>query len=101
MNSSTSVMKSEALLKSCMDFCLLFKDANNFNLRVNISDFSFAMNHGYSGRKTGDIVPKTKKKKYKSPSTKRRNDLRLEAFKAKKRTAKGGCSPHQPVAPPP
>ena len=78
------------LLEKCVSLAhFLATKSNTFYFSVNAGTFKFAVNYGYS--KYSDVV-KNKKKKYKSPSTKRRNDLRLEAFKAKKRTAKGGCS---------
>ena len=84
-------------LRRCMEFTNNFRsDKGNFFLNIKIGDyFSFRVNYS---KVNSDNVPKNKK--YVSPSTRRRNNLHLLAFKAR-RAAKGGCSPNQPVAPPP
>ena len=68
----------------CLEMCQLFKKKRNFNFSVTFGDeFKFTMNH--SNDPSEDAKKETKrKKKYVSPSTKRRNTRRLEAFKAKK-----------------
>ena len=91
-------MTSNSLLKTCLDFSQLFVDKKNFCLNVKIGrNFKLRVNHSNIKNNSSD-VDKTSKKKYVSPSTRRRNNLRLLAFKAR-RAAKGGCSPQQPVAP--
>ena len=68
----------------CLEMCQLFKKKRSFNFSVTFGDeFKFTMNH--SNDPSEDAKKETKrKKKYVSPSTKRRNTRRLEAFKAKK-----------------
>ena len=89
-------------LTKCMDFCQLFGDGQKkFFFNVAIGD-NFALRVTHSGVlvNTSDKNTKKNKKKYVSPSTRRRNNLRLLAFKAR-RAANGGCSSTQPGAPPP
>ena len=93
---------SKLYLTHCKEICQLFVDKgvkDYFNMEVNIGkNFSFKVKHFSTEKSTSDVQPT--KKKYVSPSTRRRNNLRLLAFKAR-RTAKGGCSSKQPVDPPP
>ena len=65
------------LLQKCLETCQLFGE-KCFKISVSMEGFNFTMNHG--------LVEKSKKtkKKYVSPSTRRRNNMRLQAFKAKK-----------------
>ena len=90
---SENVCDERRYLELCLEFAGRF--GNNFlNFSVKIGpNFNFTVNHGRV------MEPKTKRK-YVSPSTRRRNNLRLLAFKAR-RAAKGGCSLNQSVAPPP
>ena len=86
------------LLKISLDFCRQFKEKSTFFFKISIDNFELTMKHGLDKKNFSE--KSTKKKKYVSPSTRRRNNLRLLAFKAR-RTAKGGCSPKQPVDPSP
>ena len=66
----------------CLEICQQFGHLKNFNFNISIGNsFNFTMNHGYS-RNTSDNT--TKKRKYVSPSTRRRNASRLAAYKAKR-----------------
>ena len=76
------------LLNLCLDFCQNFKDKSSFNFTVNIGAFNLTVNHG---RNHTSDVKTARKKEYVSPSTQRRNNLRLLAFKARK--AARGSSP--------
>ena len=80
------------LLQKCLEICQLFGE-KCFNISVSMKGFNFTVNHG--------LVEKSNKtkKKYMSPSTRRRNNMRLQAFKAKKATKEGnnpttGAPPH-------
>ena len=75
--------KNEIVWK-CLEICQQFGHLRNFNFNVSIGEsFNFTMNHGYSINASDN---KTKKRKYVSPSTRRRNASRLADFKAKKAT---------------
>ena len=65
---------------------------------VKIGDFHFRVKH-FEDDKTASV--KNHKKKYVSPSTQRRNVLRLEAFKAKKAAIEGKSPTRSGAAPPP
>ena len=70
----------------CLELCQLFggKDVF-FNISVSIGTFNFTMNHGAVKEKPLNVYNKMKnKKKYVSPSTRRRNASRLANYKARK-----------------
>ena len=93
-----SEYNSSDLLKTCLDFCQLFVGKQNFFFNVSIGDFNCRVNH--SNFKENISEKNFSKKKYVSPSTRRRNNLRLLAFKAR-RAAKGGAAQQDLVLPPP
>ena len=64
------------------------------------ADFVFSVNNRCTTSTSNQRKQNKNKVKYVSPSTRRRNNLRLLAFKAK-RAAKGGKSPTRSGAPPP
>ena len=68
------------LLQKCYEICQLF-GRKNLDLSVTIGDFNFTVKHGMKGNTSEKIE---KKRKYASPSTRRRNAARLAAYKAKK-----------------
>ena len=68
-------------LQKCLEICQLFGE-KSFNLSVSIGDFNFTMNHSLKKNSS----EKQKKKKYVSPSTRRRNASRLSEYKARKAT---------------
>ena len=96
----TSDPGNEALLfNRCLDLSKqLGESSASFVISIKLGRNSFFVTSKKGAQKYSENV--TKGKKYISPFTRRRNNLRLLAFKAR-RSAKGGCSPNQPVAPPP
>ena len=75
-------------LTNCMELCWLFGDIS-YNISVNIGcEFSFTVNHGWGNKQ----LQSQKRKKYVSPSTRRRNFCHLMDYKAKK-TGKGSELP--------
>ena len=68
------------LLQKCLEICQLFGEGN-LDLSVSIGEFKFTVKHG-----SKNPSEKQKKKKYVSPSTRRRNASRLADFKTKKAT---------------
>ena len=67
------------LLQKCLDICQLF-EKKDFDLSVSIGEFKFTMKHS-----SKNLSEKQKnKKKYVSPSTRRRNASRLANYKARK-----------------
>ena len=66
------------LLQKCLEICQLFGEGN-LDLSVSIGEFKFTVKHG-----SKNPSEKQKKKKYVSPSTRRRNASRLANYKARK-----------------
>ena len=71
---------SELALK-CMDFTNQFKHSSHFSFSVNFDTFSFTVTHSKSRKGTEETQGK---KKYVSPSNRRRDQRRLKAFLEKK-----------------
>ena len=65
-------------LQKCLEICQLFGE-KNFDLSVTIGEFNFTMKHSL-----GKNPSEKQKKKYVSPSTRRRNASRLANYKARK-----------------
>ena len=63
------------LLQKCFEICQLF-GGKNFDLSVTIGDFNFTVKHSM---KRNPSEKQEKKRKYVSPSTRRRNASRLAA----------------------
>ena len=81
------------LLQKCVELCQLFGE-KCYSISVTMKDFNFTVNHG-------SVKEANKKKKYVSPSTRRRNKMRLQAFKAKKDDQKTPSSEEiSPLEPP-
>ena len=91
---------TRALFTGCMELARQLGDRNaSFVISVKLDEDTFFVKSKKGGPLNQCDGVKTKKK-YVSPSTRRRNNLRLLAFKAR-RAANGGCSSTQPGAPPP
>ena len=73
------------LVAKCIEFTNQFKTSSNFNFSMKFNNFSFTVNH--SKQET------QRKEKYVSPSNKRRNQWRLEAFLERKRAKHCGSTP--------
>ena len=71
---------SELALK-CMEFTNQFKHSSHFSFSVNFDTFSFTVTHSKSRKGTEETQGK---KKYVSPSNRRRDQRRLKAFLEKK-----------------
>ena len=69
------------LAQKCMDFTNQFKHSSHFNFSVNFDTFSFTVTHSKSRKGTEETQ---RKKKYVSPSNRRRDQRRLKAFLEKK-----------------
>ena len=69
------------LAQKCMDFTNQFKYSSHFSFSVNFDTFSFTVTHRKSRKGDGETQGK---KKYVSPSNRRRDQRRLKAFLEKK-----------------
>ena len=69
------------LAQKCLDFSNQFKYSLNFRFSVNFDTFSFTVTHSKSRKGNEETQGK---KKYISPSNRRRNQRRLKAFLEKR-----------------
>ena len=85
------------LLNLCLEYCQQFNNKSSFNFLIKFGALDLTVKHSEIKETSAG---KTVKKKYTSPSTKRRNAARLFAFKAK-RAEMGGRGPTRSGDPPP
>ena len=78
------------LAQKCMDFTNQFKHSSHFSFSVNFDTFSFTVTHSKSRK--GDEETQGKKK-YISPSNRRRDQRHLKAFLEKKAQHWNGITP--------
>ena len=69
------------LAQKCLEFSNQFKYSSHFNFSVNFDTFSFTVTHSKSRKSDEETQGR---KKYVSPSNRRRNQQRLKAFLEKK-----------------
>ena len=91
----TEADRKTFLFNQCLAYSSNFDEDAPFSFYVKIDGFEFSVKH----RRLTHNLKKTKVK-YVSPSTRRRNNFRLLAFKAKK-AAKRGKGPTRSGPPPP